>query len=73
MFILKLSSLSYKKLFSDVVGQMLLKNIKMHILNSLNLIYIVVFDVETALDNAKLKSDCHLQKKIVLFASMKVL
>ena len=38
----------------DVVGQMLLKNIDIHSVNLLNLIYIVVFDVETAQENTKL-------------------
>ena len=33
---------------------MVLKNIDMYNLNLLNLIYIAVFDVETALENAKL-------------------
>ena len=37
-----------------MVGQILLKNIDMYSLNLLNLIYIVVFDVETALENAEL-------------------
>ena len=43
--ILKLSPWSKKKLISDMVGQILLKNIDMHSLNLLSLIYIVVFEV----------------------------
>ena len=45
---------SHKKLFSDVVKHMLLKNIPMYSLNLLNFVCIVGFDVEKALENAKL-------------------
>ena len=45
---------SQKKLFSDVVKHMLLKNIHTHSLNLLNFVCIVGFDAEIALENAKL-------------------
>ena len=44
-----------EKLFSDVVKQILLKNSHIHNLNLLNFVSVVVFDVETALQNAKLE------------------
>ena len=43
-----------EKLYLVVARHMLLKNIHIHSLNVLNCVYIVVFDVETAIDNAKL-------------------
>ena len=45
---------SHKKLFSDVVKHMLLKNIPMYSLNLLNFVCIVGFDVEKARENDKL-------------------
>ena len=42
-----------KTLFLDMAKQKLLKNIHMHNFNLLNFVHIVVFDVETALKNAK--------------------
>ena len=42
-----------KALFLDMANQKLLKNIHMHNFNLLNFVHIVVFDVETALKNAK--------------------
>ena len=41
-------------LFSDVVRHTLLKTIHIHNLDLLNFVYIVVFDVKTASENAKL-------------------
>ena len=41
-------------MFSDVVEQRLLKNIDIPSSNLFNFVQIVVFDVETALENAKL-------------------
>ena len=41
-------------LFSDVVRQILLKNIDIHSVSLLNLIYIIVFDIETVQENTKL-------------------
>ena len=41
-------------LFSDVVSQILLKNIDIHSVSLLNLIYIIVFDIETTQENTKL-------------------
>ena len=41
-------------MFSDVVKHMLLKNIHVHSLNLLNFDYLVVFDIEAALENSKL-------------------
>ena len=43
-----------KSCFLDVVKHKLLKNINVHSLNLLNFVCIVVFDVETAIQNAKL-------------------
>ena len=45
---------------------MLLKNIYVHSLNFLNFVYIVVFDVETVLKNAKLAIIEQLELKFFL-------
>ena len=41
-------------LWSDVVRHMSLKNVRIHGLNLLNFVYVAVFDVEIAVENAKL-------------------
>ena len=54
---------------SNVVNHMLLKNIHIHSLNFLNFVYISVFDVETALENAKLAILERLELDIFFFPS----
>ena len=44
-----------KKLFSNVVKHMLLKNFLINRLNLLNFVYIAVSDIETALEHVKLR------------------
>ena len=42
-----------KRLSSDAAKEMLLKNIHMHSLNFISFIFLVVFDIEIVLENAK--------------------
>ena len=43
-----------KRLSSDAAKEMLLKNIHMHSLNFISFIFLVVFDIEIVLENAKI-------------------
>ena len=62
-------NLCSKKFGLDVVIYVLLKNIHMHSLNLLNLIYIVACNVETALENTKLMILERLELQIFLVPS----
>ena len=51
-------------MFSDEVKHLLLKDIQIHSVKVLNFIYIVVIDVETALESAKVSITEQLELKI---------